>query len=169
MKNMINEEEGSFVDPKEQRSTLPRTGASPAKDSNYRLWELLEQIRDAIKENSVAINNLVSTAFMNRSIPQQPDRPLPEPSKPTPHPLMADKGQPLPEKKVNNPIVKVEAMFTDEIANMLEFSLDNNNMVIIKPRMFLGSDVFAKVASIVREANGEYVSAGKGSHFKVPV
>jgi hypothetical protein len=38
----------------------------------------------------------------------------------------------------------------------------------VKPRQFLGSDNFAKIASIVREMDGDYVSAGKQSHFRIP-
>jgi hypothetical protein len=40
--------------------------------------------------------------------------------------------------------------------------------IIIKPRQFLGSENFAKIASIVRGIGGDYVSAGKESHFRVP-
>jgi len=40
--------------------------------------------------------------------------------------------------------------------------------VIIKPRQFLGSENFAKIASTVRGIGGEYISAGKESHFRVP-
>ena len=158
-----DEDAGSMVDPKEyQTPKTPQQG----KDSNYKLWELLEQIRDAIKENSVAINNLVSTAFMNRPTTQQPDRPMPKPVTP-PTPLFAAE-QPLPKKTTSDPISKIEGLFPEDIASMLEFKLDNG-VVVIKPRQFLGSDIFAKVASVVRGANGEYVSAGKMSHFKVPV
>jgi hypothetical protein len=40
--------------------------------------------------------------------------------------------------------------------------------IMIKPRQFLGSDNFSKIASVVRGAGGDYVSAGKASHFRVP-
>jgi len=39
--------------------------------------------------------------------------------------------------------------------------------VEIKPRQFLGSDNFAKIASIVRGAGGQYISAGKDTHFRI--
>jgi len=38
----------------------------------------------------------------------------------------------------------------------------------VKPRQFLSSSDFAEIANIVRVYNGEYVSAGKSSHFKIP-
>ncbi len=40
--------------------------------------------------------------------------------------------------------------------------------IIIKPRQYLGSENFAKIASIVREEDGEYISAGRESHFRLP-
>ena len=33
---------------------------------------------------------------------------------------------------------------------------------------FLGSEDFAKIASKIRNAGGEYVSTGKQSHFRMP-
>jgi len=49
---------------------------------------------------------------------------------------------------------------------MLHFE-EEAEYIIIKPRRFLGSENFAKIASIVRGAGGEYISAGKESHFRV--
>ena len=43
-----------------------------------------------------------------------------------------------------------------------------DDYVIVRPRRYLGREDFSKVAQIVREMGGEYVSAGKDSHFKVP-
>jgi len=45
---------------------------------------------------------------------------------------------------------------------------ESGKFIIVKPRRFLGSDNFAKIASIVRNLGGEYISAGRNSHFKVP-
>ncbi len=61
----------------------------------------------------------------------------------------------------------VSALFPKELEDMLYFE-DRGEYIEIKPRRFLGSDNFAKIASIVRGAGGEYISAGKESHFKVP-
>ncbi|MFW6111093.1 MAG: hypothetical protein ACOC6H_03560 [Thermoproteota archaeon] len=62
---------------------------------------------------------------------------------------------------------EVEDMFPDELKNLLSFE-DEGDYVKIKPRQFLGSDNFAKIASIIRGVGGEYISAGKKSHFRVP-
>ena len=61
----------------------------------------------------------------------------------------------------------VKQAFSSELAGMLLFE-ENGKFVIVKPRRFLGSDNFAKIASIVRDLGGDYVSAGRNSHFKVP-
>jgi hypothetical protein len=39
---------------------------------------------------------------------------------------------------------------------------------MVKPRQFLGSENFAKIASIARGMGGDYISAGKESHFRIP-
>jgi hypothetical protein len=63
-------------------------------------------------------------------------------------------------------INEVKQAFSSELAGMLLFK-ESGSLVIVKPRRFLGSDNFAKIASIVRELGGEYVSAGRNSHFKI--
>jgi hypothetical protein len=61
----------------------------------------------------------------------------------------------------------IKQAFSSELTGMLLFE-ENEKFVIVKPRRFLGSDNFAKIASIVRDLGGEYVSAGRNSHFNVP-
>lgn len=73
-------------------------------------------------------------------------------------------SEPLSEKKLD--INEVKQAFTPELGGMLFFE-ESGKYVIVKPRRFLGSDNFAKVASIVRNLGGEYVSAGRNSHFKI--
>lgn len=59
------------------------------------------------------------------------------------------------------------ALFPEDLKELLEF-IDKGEYWEIKPRKFLGSGNFAKVAHIVREHGGEYYPAGKESHFKIP-
>ncbi|MCK5628097.1 hypothetical protein KAI12_01395 [Candidatus Bathyarchaeota archaeon] len=63
-------------------------------------------------------------------------------------------------------IEDVKTMFPEELAALLDFE-EKGSYTIIKPRQFLGSENFAKIASTVRGMGGEYVSAGKNSHFRV--
>ena len=64
-------------------------------------------------------------------------------------------------------IEDIRVLFPSDLEEMLTFE-ESGNYIVIKPRRFLGSDNFAKIASIVRGVGGEYISAGKQSHFKVP-
>lgn len=60
----------------------------------------------------------------------------------------------------------IKMLFPEDLEIMLYFT-DEEDYIVVKPRQFLGSDNFAKVASIIREIGGDYISAGKDSHFRV--
>jgi len=64
-------------------------------------------------------------------------------------------------------IEDLRTMFPEDLEGMLNFE-EKDDYIIIKPRQYLGSENFSKIASVVRQAGGEYVSAGKASHFRVP-
>jgi len=61
----------------------------------------------------------------------------------------------------------IKMMFPEDLENLLSFE-EKEDYIMIKPRQFLGSENFAKIASVVRGIGGDYVSAGKASHFRVP-
>jgi hypothetical protein len=62
----------------------------------------------------------------------------------------------------------VQRVFPQDLAGMLYFEVTDDH-VLIKPRQYLGSDNFRRIAAIVRDQlGGEYVSAGKDSHFRIP-
>ena len=62
---------------------------------------------------------------------------------------------------------EIRMSFPEDLDNLLNFE-EKNDYIIVKPRQFLGSENFAKIASTVRGMGGEYISAGKDSHFRVP-
>jgi len=64
-------------------------------------------------------------------------------------------------------VADVRKLFPKELEDMLVFE-DKGEYIEIKPRRYLGSENFAKIASLVRGAGGRYESAGKESHFRVP-
>jgi len=83
-------------------------------------------------------------------------------------------GVPTPAPAI--PVAPTEGMrsvedirrsFSSDLEELLIFE-EAGDHVMIRTRRFLGSDNFAKIASVVRSLGGEYVSAGKDSHFKVP-
>lgn len=61
---------------------------------------------------------------------------------------------------------RVQSAFPQELKAMLRFE-ESEDYIIVKPRRFLGSENFAKIASIIRDVGGEYISAGRDSHFRV--
>ena len=58
-------------------------------------------------------------------------------------------------------------IFPEPYAEMLTIS-DQGTYWQIKPKQFLDSNDFAEILRIVKQYGGEYVSAGKSSHFRVP-
>jgi hypothetical protein len=62
----------------------------------------------------------------------------------------------------------VQKIFPQDLAGMLYFEM-TDEYVLVKPRQYLGSDNFRHIAAIVRDQlGGEYVSARKDSHFRIP-
>jgi hypothetical protein len=64
-------------------------------------------------------------------------------------------------------IEDVKMMFPEDLESLLSFE-EKEDYIVVKPRQFLGSENFAKIASIIRGIGGDYVSAGKESHFRIP-
>jgi hypothetical protein len=85
----------------------------------------------------------------------------------TTSPRVAPATAPQAAKAVDKRIEDIRVMFPKDLEAMLIFE-DKETFIRITPRQFLGSENFAKIASAVRDAGGEYVSAGRDSHFRVP-
>ncbi len=60
----------------------------------------------------------------------------------------------------------IRMSFPEDLDSLLHFE-EKTDYIMIKPKQFLGSENFAKIASAVRGMGGEYISAGKDSHFRV--
>lgn len=64
-------------------------------------------------------------------------------------------------------IVDVEAAFPADLHGLLSFQVEGD-FVTIRPRQYLGSDNFRKIAAIVRDQlAGEYISDGQNSRFRI--
>ena len=70
------------------------------------------------------------------------------------------------KKGVSPDIEAVKGKFPSDLAELLSFEAEEQ-FTVLKPRRFLGSENFAKIATIVRELGGEYISAGKDSRFRI--
>jgi len=78
-----------------------------------------------------------------------------------------EKSMPIPNKDNIKSLEEAKSFFPGELVELLSFE-DSPEKIIVKPRKFLGSDNFAKIAAVIRDLHGEYVSAGKDSHFVIP-
>ncbi len=101
--------------------------------------------------------------------PQPTPEPKPE-TKPTEQTSISQPQPPLPEptpaSTPSTPLDEIRMIFPEDLEALLNFE-DKGDYITIKPKQFLGSENFAKIASAVRGAGGEYISAGKDSHFRI--
>lgn len=118
--------------------------------------EALQRIDELLNVLNMIARDLrdISTALREGAPTAAPAAP-----RPTPAPAPAAPARP-------SAIEDLRVLFPPDLEEMLEFE-EAGEYIRIKPRRYLGSDNFAKIASIVRGAGGEYVSAGKDSHFRV--
>ena len=84
-----------------------------------------------------------------------------------PIPASAPQTAPPRELSKQRTVDDIRMSFPEELEVRLSFE-DKGEFIIIKPKQFLGSENFAKIASAARGMGGEYISSGKDSHFRVP-
>jgi hypothetical protein len=86
--------------------------------------------------------------------------------------LTASLQMPPPSANPQTPVSAKQKLgpeiFPEDLRKLLAFE-EKGGFYVIKPKSFLGAEVFAKVAEVIKSYNGEYVSAGKSSHFRVPM
>ncbi|MGC8895598.1 MAG: hypothetical protein ACP5LB_02350 [Candidatus Bathyarchaeia archaeon] len=117
------------------------------------LLMVLNRVTEDLKEISISLKS-IAVSHLTPS-PTTPTQTL------TPTPMM-----PKPPERLQG-IEDIKMMFPEDLENLLNFE-EKDDYIIIKPRQFLGSENFAKIASVVRGIGGDYISAGKASHFRVP-
>jgi hypothetical protein len=123
--------------------------------------ENLERLVGRIDELLVVLNKIsedlrtVSASIKSMAVSQ-----ITQPAPQTPAPVSYEAH----EKKS---IEDIRMVFTEDLEHLLSFE-EKGDYIIVKPRQFLGSENFAKIASAVRGIGGEYISAGRDSHFRVP-
>lgn len=57
--------------------------------------------------------------------------------------------------------------FPENLKKLVKFETADDR-VVVKPKGYLGRENFMRIAGIIKKAGGEYISAGKESHFQVP-
>jgi len=73
-----------------------------------------------------------------------------------------------PQNQPTAQTLKIETNFPVDLQEVLRFT-QKGNICIIKPVTFLHGDSFPRTAEIVKGLGGKYVSAGRESHFEVPL
>jgi len=127
---------------------------SGEKESLERLVERIDELLVVLNRISEDLRN-VSTSIKS-TVGSQVTQPAFQASEAVSH-----------EVSENKSVNDVRLAFPEDLEALLSFQ-EKNDYIIVKPRQFLGSENFAKIASAVRGLGGEYISAGKDSHFRVP-
>ena len=135
--------------------------------------EKLNQLLQKVDEITVTLNKIseelrsVSASLKSLAVGQITSQPTAKTytstSTPAPSPTPASTAPPSKERSLDD----IRMSFPEELEARLSFE-EKGDYIIIKPKQFLGSENFAKIASAVRGMGGEYISAGKDSHFRVP-
>ena len=135
--------------------------------------EKLNQLLQKVEEIMVSLNKIsdelrsVSASLKSLAVGQITSQPTAKTYTPTPthapSPTPASIATPSKERSLDD----IRMSFPEELEARLSFE-EKGDYIIIKPKQFLGSENFAKIASAVRGMGGEYISAGKDSHFRVP-
>ncbi|MEM3566602.1 MAG: hypothetical protein QXK18_07000 [Candidatus Bathyarchaeia archaeon] len=128
--------------------------------------ERIQKLAEKVDELLVVLNNIaedlriVSASLRSIAVSQLAQPPPTAPAVPTPAP-----EKPEMEKLLG--IDDVKMMFPEDLEGLLNFE-DKGEYIKITPRQYLGAENFAKIAQIARGAGGDYISAGKDSHFRIP-
>jgi hypothetical protein len=131
-----------------------------------RIDELLAVLKDVSEDLKT-----VSASLKSMAVGQITAKPAPAQLTARPAPAVSTPKVVVPANSAattpkSQSIEDIHDMFPPELDSMLLFE-DKGDYVMIKPKGFLGSENFAKIASTVRGIGGEYISAGRDSHFRI--
>ncbi len=131
------------------------------------ILSVLKNVAEDLKTVSESLKFMTTGQITSKS---QVSVASPKPSTATPTPLSSTSKIVAPPaqttKSSSSAVENIRMVFSPELDSLLSFE-EKNDYVIIKPKQFLGSENFAKIASTVRGIGGEYISAGRDSHFRV--
>ena len=159
----------SFVDPEEEerkeaeaKANTAEAGRAEEVPAEYPLIKVINELKEVIDRGLAGI----ATAIAGTQPVQ--GAPVKDIKAPAPPAVKAPAPAPVaPVAEAPDAIATIIALFPANLSALLKFEVQGDN-VRIAPKKFLGSDNFAKIASVVRNVGGEYKSAGKESHFIVP-
>lgn len=125
------------------------------------IYGRLTEIRDEMKMlNSVFSKASESKTFVNPAQPITSNTPPVQSTAPLIMP---------PPATEQTPRIKEILAALEPVKDILIIDIESSAMfVMVKPSSFLGPENFSKVAQIIRSIGGQYVSAGKNTHFEIP-
>jgi hypothetical protein len=132
---------------------------SGEKESLEKLAEKVDELLVVLNRMSEDLREVSAQIKATLCLPANQPTTQPTPQAPAPAPREVQ-GQ---KKAVDD----VRLAFPEDLEALLSFQ-EKTDYIMVKPKQFLGSENFAKIASTVRGLGGEYISAGKDSHFRVP-
>jgi len=170
-KEKKDEQKPSFVSPEDAVGEPPDSQVNELLKMPplSRLVLAVERLTQETTKARIALEKLVELFTIAKpkseatSTTQPTSQPASQP-KPMPQPAPAQTGTDTEIK-----LKKLQGDLGEELTIMLVFETqESSNFILVKPRQFLGSDNFAKIVKIIKDNGGDYVSAGKDSHFRVP-
>ena len=135
--------------------------------------EKLNQLLQKVEEITVTLNKIsdelrsVSASLKSIAVGQITSQPTAKTYTLTPTHALSPTPASIATSSKERSLDDIRMSFPEELEARLSFE-EKGDYIIIKPKQFLGSENFAKIASAVRGMGGEYISAGKDSHFRVP-
>ncbi len=133
---------------------------STDKEKLDQLMGRIDDILSVLKDVSEDLKT-VSASIKSLAVGQITSKPAPAPAPKVSAPIPSEAA-----KSSSSSLEDTRMMFPPDLDSLLIFE-DKNDYIVIKPKQFLGSENFAKIASTVRGIGGEYISAGRDSHFRV--
>jgi hypothetical protein len=140
-----------------------------------KIEDLVKRIDDLIRVLKFLSEDLANISTnLKAGLGSHPPSQAAEPSRPLPQPKSSQQTIPFTEPSAAPILIggvksaeDVQKVFPQDLSSMLYFE-ETDGHVLVKPRLFLGSDNFRRIANIIRDQlGGEYVSAGKDSHFRI--
>jgi hypothetical protein len=128
----------------------------------------LAKVSEELRSVSASLKSLTVCQIISPQSQPKPATTLPKAAVPIPKPAVTSQTPTIPQDaNKQRSLDDIRMSFPEELETRLSFE-EKGDYIIIKPKQFLGSENFAKIASASRGMGGEYISAGKDSHFRVP-
>jgi hypothetical protein len=111
----------------------------------------------------------LNAVFSKAAQPQSFQKPTPAPE-PQTLGQSTTSGNPTVIPKLPEQTLRIKEILAalEPVKDLIIIDTESSTMFVhVKPAQFLGPENFAQLAKIIREIGGQYVSAGKNTHFEV--